>query len=545
MQQKIFREDPKHTNLTYAPNRLHYDGDAVYARDPNIARDTHLTKEAKIRHLHDTRFDATRHTGPAATFKYFLEAGYSWVGAETMYQTMECIMPFIRGASASYGKKSFGVHHALQWSSSPHDCPKHFRRYRLALYSSYMQGATEINAEEGLWRLEEYYVNYHRFTDACKGHLKEHQDFYEYLMSHSRTGKFYPPVALIHGNCDGWHAFRNHHPWGWSEQTVSPAEKSWDLLKVFYPLSKPGESIYIHGAPTDRSLGFHSGAPICNIDAVPAEDTSSLLNAYRFAAFMGYNYAELSHAEALTNFVKNGGTLLLTRAHLAATTNFADIKAGNLTETPGHPLSFTSSHPIYAEEHINGKCIRVCTNVKAPDKILKTTDEGSPLISLYKLGKGSVILMNILAYPSDPAIRCDYETLLKTLAENACREEWAWCETPAEVTSAVYEQEDGSRHFYFLAIDWYHHINDIRTATLRIGNDRYSIEMPFGVMIKCVVNDSSAAWPHSENGEVRSLDAASARVQGRGIVTFTLAKDGKTKDITVNFSNDTVQTVEF
>ncbi len=546
MRERIFYEDPRHTNLRCSPKHLYWRGDTLhFYKDPDIPRDTLKTKEAKQEVLKTTRYDATRHTGPAVMFKYFLESGYDWVGAETMYQTLEPMMSFIRGATASYGKNAIGVHHAVQWSSSPHDCQAHFDRYRLALYGSYMQGATEINTEEGLWHLEEYYAHYHRFSSGCIGHLEEHRDFYRYLVSHSRTGKFYTPVALIHGNCDGWHGFGNHHPWGWSEQPISPAEKSWELLKVFYPMAKPGVPVYIHGAPEDRPLGYHSGTPIANVDAIPAEDQRGLLSSYRFAAFLGYNYAELSHAENLIRFVNDGGKLLLTRAHLTSTTDFENIKAGRLTEAIGHPLSFTDGEPIYREGHVNGKPVRVCTNILSPDKILKNTDEGTPLILRYKLGQGSVILVNALCYPANPAIRSDYETLLGSYAHEACAAEWAWCETPAEVGSAVWEQPDGSRHFYFIANDWYHPKDDIRTAMLRIGNDRYEIQMPFGTMIKCVVSNACAAWPHSEDGEVLSVTDGAVTVQGKGIVAFTLAKNGKAWDASIDFSEETVQTLFF
>ena len=99
--------------------------------------------------------------------------------------------------------KTYGVHHAVQWSSSPHDSPARFRRYRLALYVSYLNGVTDINTEEGLWRIENHFTYYHRFSPACEGHKKEKQDFYKYISTHTRSGDIYSPVAFVHGRDDG------------------------------------------------------------------------------------------------------------------------------------------------------------------------------------------------------------------------------------------------------------------------------------------------------------------------------------------------------
>ena len=134
-----------------------------------------------------------------------------------------------------------------------------------------MQGATQINTEEGLWHIEEYYSHFHRFSGCCRAHLAQQQDFFRYVSSHSRTGVFYAPMALLHGRHDGWHGFGSRQPWGWAGKDNSDAENSWKLLRVFYPLSRPGEALYIHGCPTDRPVGYYSGTPLGNVDVLPIE----------------------------------------------------------------------------------------------------------------------------------------------------------------------------------------------------------------------------------------------------------------------------------
>ncbi len=541
--QRIFREDEAHCNVDNGIENFLYKGDDIYQyRDPDMERDYKKARDASVEFLRRGRHDAPRHTGPSVMFKYFFDAGYKWVGAETMYGSMEPIMAFQRGAVWANGIKDMGVHHAVQWSSSPQDAPEHFRRYRLALYVSYMQGATQINTEEGLWHLEEYYSHFHRFSAGCAGHMRQQQDFYRYVASHSRTGNFYAPMALIHGRYDGWHAFTNGRPWGWQDMPNSDAEKSWDLLKVFYPLSKPGDALYIHGCETDRAVGYHTGMPMGNVDILPAEKGLSLCKNYRALAFMGYHCAQKEDFAKLGSFVQRGGKLLLTRAHLCDTTDAHDVQAGKLHESAAASILGGGA---YADNHVQGISVTVCKNAAQPDRVLAWTDEGTPFVCEYDLGFGSVILINALAYPAHPAVRKTYENLLETTMRGLISKEHAWLETGDDMGSAVYDQADGSRHIYAMPVDWFRPEALLRKATLRVGAHHYHVELPFGVMTKCVVRKNCAAWPHSEDGEVLSIEDGAARVQGRGQVVFSVARDGVQREISVDFSQSTLQSLQF
>ncbi len=539
MAQRMYREDPLHTNNYHASENVYPVGNEVYNfRNPQIPRDYKAAMEHSVEALARNRHGVLRHTGPSVMFKYLFQAGYKWLGAETMYGSMEPLMAFLRGACKAAGTNDMGVHHAVQWSSSPQDSREHFLRYRLALYVSYMQGATQINTEEGLWHLEEYYSHFTRFSDGCKGHLKQQQAFAKYAASHSRTGTFRAPMALLHGRYDGWHAFGNDHTWGWSDGKNNDPEQSWDLLKVFYPLSRPGEALYLHGCDTDHPVGYHTGTPLGNIDVLPAE--RDLWQSYRALAFLGYHCWESSDCEKLRQFVGNGGKLLLTRAHLADTTEYALVAAGQLHETE---TGFSVGTPVYAEHHINGIPVTVCTNPAPPEEVSQYTDEGAPLVCSYAGGR--VTLVNALAYPAHPAIRPLYEAKLRAMMEAEIAKEPTWPETGDDMGSAVYDQSDGSRHVYFLAVDWYRPEAVLRRAYLREDGYRYPVELPFGIMTKCVVKEGYAAWPHGEDGEVLRIVNGTAWVQGTGTVAFTLARGGESRSVTVDFSGNAVQEIQF
>jgi hypothetical protein len=119
----------------------------------------------------------------------------------------------------------------------------------------------------------------------------------------------------------------------------------------------------------------------------------------------------------------------------------------------------------------------------------------------------------------------------------------AWAETGDDVSFTVYRQADGSTHLYFLAVDWYRPEEQIRTATLRLGQTAYPVSMPFGILVKCVTDGTRAAWATSEEGEVLSVSSDGIRVQGTGKVTFCVAENGRVRTVTVDFSERPVQIV--
>lgn len=541
---RAWQEDPLHVNRNYSPDNHFYYGDVIYAnRDPKTPRDMRVAEAARVGALAKVRAGVPRHTGPAHTFKYLLKAGFNWVGAETMYGSMEPLMAFLRGANLWRGIKDTGVHHAVQWSSSPQDAPEHFRRYRLALYVSYMQGATEINTEEGLWHLEEYYSHFHRFSQGCEGHQIQQADFYRYLSTHSRTGEFFAPMALIYGRHDGWHGFNNHQPWGWLGTRNTDAENSWDLMKVFYPLSKPGAALYIHGCDTDHPVGYHTGTPLGNIDALPIECDAELFKRYPVLAFMGYNCADEGDFERLAEYVKAGGTLIMTRAHMTDTTSYDDVAANRLSYSD-NPFAFADGAPEFAAREVNGAEVNVCVNAQAGGEVIACAGD-LPLVIQYPFGKGYVILFNVSAYPAHPAIRSLYEAELKKAMTALADQQTVWAECGDDVQFTAYDQADGTRHIYLLAVDWYRDPAKIRKCHVRAGGYKYEAQMPFGVMIKAVSDGERAAWPHDENGEVIALTDAGARVQGTGKVVFTLARNGAAREFEIDFSAASVQEIAF
>ncbi len=540
-----YLEDPEHTTPRLKPDDKHdyIDGKKINgSRYRSFDWSYSKLREKAVESLSDSRRNDTRHTGPSAMFKYFAEAGFTWLGAETMYSTMETLIGFLRGTAKAYSMPTYGVHHAVQWSTTPHDSPARFRRYRLALYAAYLLGVTDINTEEGLWRMEEFYSHHYRFDKACAGHIKQQQDFYKFVSTHTRSGDIYNPVAFVHGRDDGTIFFRKDNTWGRRGVKQTAAEDSWDLLKTVYPMSKPGDSIYRHNCPEDQPLGYHTGTPYGNIDAIPAESKLSTFKEYRSMIFLAYNRMTEDDAKRFLSYVRCGGRLLMTRAHLTVTDTVDDIRSGNL-KFEDNALAFCKGEPKFVDTTVNGKHTTVCVNAKAADKILAYTDDGLPLICVYNYGKGEIVLFNTKSYPSEEAIRSLYESEMKKIFTEETAKENIWAEGTDRVEFAVYNQKNGSRHIYFLATDWFRDPEYLREAKLSANGFNYTVSLPFGVLVKAVSNGNVSTWAESEDGEVMSVSDTEIAVQGTGKVTFVVAHNGKqTKEI-VSFEDASVKTI--
>ncbi|GHU64409.1 hypothetical protein FACS189447_01130 [Spirochaetia bacterium] len=543
LEQKFFREHPENTYSDYASfSYIEYDGNVWRYKTPGTPKDMKEAAEFAINSLRQVRHGSPRHTGPSVMFKYFYQAGFEWAGAETMYSSMEPLMAFVRGAALGYHKKAIGVHHAVQWSTSPHDTPERFRRYRLALYTSYIQGATEINTEEGLWHIEEYFSHHNRYGTACKGHLKVQQDFYRWVSTHSRTGTFHATLGLLHGRFDGWLGWGGDKPWGLFDTPNADPENSWDLLGVFYPLSKPGEPLYIHDCPVEP-LGYYSGNPRGNIDAIPIEADLSILSRYPVLALLGYNHAEKDDLDKLWAYMENGGRLLMGWPHLITTTDRQDLVqyrhnyiSNRLTDLLGGAPSFTETASSAGVFHTFAKLS--CTG-----ETLEKTADGIPLVQKYTIGKGDLYFINAMEYPAAKAVRPLYEKVLISLSDKLVKDEPSFIRCNDDVQFAIYDNDDQSRHIYVLAVDWYNPPEKLRNAELLIGNVSYPLAIPFGILVKIVVSGKTAAWSLSEDGDVLSISERGMKLQGTGIIDFQYIAEGSLKIKTVDFSNNPVQEV--
>jgi len=541
---RICREDPEHCGgLLFYPQDWFDDGKNFWrCHDPHLPKDMEANAKSVMHSMASIRNGSTRHTGPSIFFKYFCMSGYPWIGAETMDSPTEFLLAALRGAAEAYHVPTVGVHHALQWSTVPHQDERRYRRYRLALYISWMQGAHEHNTEEGLWRMEEDYEAHHRHGIAAKEHLKVQQDFNRYIQTHSRQGRLRANVGILHGRYDGFPCFgAGNTVWGWTAaqgfHSDFDAEMSWHIPRnSFYP---HGFAFYAtaHPCPTDRPIGLVSPNPRGCFNIIPVEEDWT---DYPLLVFFGYNKAEKADLDRLLKKISAGSTVLLTLGHLTCTTDRAAIEAYDLAfeEHPIFEAMGFAGTPACETGIVSGNPLPLGKNLTAADEeILVRADDGTPLVVEKAYGKGSILFFNTLCYPANPAIKDLYIRYFESRSDAICAKESVFPMVGSDVQAVVYDLPDGAQAVYFLAVDWWNDPDSLRKAHLRIGDAVYNVTLPFGVMKKALVRDGIAVLCQSEQADVLRFTDAGAIVQGQGVQEFLIFKDHTTFSVSADFTN--------
>ena len=539
---RIRHNDPDHSGCLYYPEDFFDDGNRYWlCHDPSLPIDMEIQAKAVMNSLSSIRKSSTRHTGPSIFFKYFCQSGFSWIGAETMDSPTEFLLGALRGAAEAYHVPTTGVHHALQWSSSPHEDPLRYRRYRLALYVSWMQGAKEHNTEEGLWHMEEYFEHHHRHSKAAKAHLAVQQDFFRLVSSHSRIGRVRSKVAALHGKYDGYPCFGAYcvNVWGrgphFGVNGNFDDNSSWHIARnVFYPNGK-NWSCFTHNCK-EGPIGLASPNALGSLNIVPVEEE---WGDYSLLAFFGYNKAEAAENDRILRRVKEGSTLLLTLAHLTCTTDRKAIQAYELL-FEDHPI-FThmgfDGVPRFSQATYGGKEIPVGENLCVEEsEIIVKTDDGRPLIVEKQCGKGKIVFFNTMYYPGNSVISDAYQAEFQARSAAVAANENLFPVVGEDVQAVVYDLPDATQAVYMIAIDWWNMEKGDRTLQLRINGIHYPLSLPFGVMKKALVKDGVAVVCQSETADILRFTENGFVVQGVGKEEFLLLKDGNITSLTADFT---------
>ncbi|WP_169853157.1 Ig-like domain-containing protein [Anaerohalosphaera lusitana] len=271
--------------------------------------------------------ESTRHTGPSTLFRYLYQAGYDWLGAEQMYGPEEVILSSLRGASRAYSRSGYGTLHAMQWGSRDFTNSKHALRFYMSLAVAYMHGSSQMNTEDALW-VDEYMND--RYSKSGKAHIFAQHQMLDFIETHTRRGSLNSPIAVVQGRNDAWKCFGRHSLWSQSGQKwkFNKAAQSWDLLKVFYP-----ENTLNMCGPD----GWFTSTPYGTVDILPIEAPLDVMKEYKAMIFLGWNTFDEHEFMRIRDFVFDGGTLLLSGAHL------------NVELQPDAPVKFPEQDAVIRE----------------------------------------------------------------------------------------------------------------------------------------------------------------------------------------------------
>ena len=185
--------------------------------------------------------------------------------------------------------------------------------------------------------------------------------------------------------------------------------------------------------------------------------------------------------------------------------------------------------------------VSVCEEIEY-DEVVIYTDSKKPLVVKKTIGEGCVYFVNAKEYAGAPAVDLAFRKVLEKLTPECLESETAYAKGNRNVQFSVFDRGDQTRDFYFIATDWHKECGD-GEGELVLGENRYTIPVPFGKLVKVTACGNSALYPKNAENEVILFDGSVARVQGCGIAEFVLLKDGIKREFVADFSEVSVQEI--
>jgi hypothetical protein len=437
---------------------------AVYAFDPDPEWGSNDMREAMEHYLKYLRIEIDRahRAAPRSAFgdasgghRYCYLAGADFIRSETMVAHTQHLCSQARPAAEALGDGEWGVHIAIQHARQPF-FDDHLGQYFLSLYQPWAMGANMLYEEDSLFLL---FKEERQCWNDCltRGKRKITRDFFRFAKTHPRKGETVRRIAFLEGRfaapfngfiCGSeqtpdysvWGRFGNNAPeWGHRQP-----EKCRHLLDVLMP----GASTLPLRQRFERRRFFFSGTPYGDFDEVPIEADAAYLRRYALLLNLGWNTMNESDYRKLTDFVRNGGTLLtglpqfsthVGREFLRDMEDLALYNGGDLSELCGvrvkgrsalfsgtwngpdrtaFPDPELSSLPNSSPNE-DGPCRLAEVELCGAEPVAWDADNGAPVVVRYKLGAGCVYLFTVWAYPGHQDFQQTAAAWIAGLSERA------------------------------------------------------------------------------------------------------------------------------
>jgi hypothetical protein len=230
----------------------------------------------------------------------------------------DVLVSALRGTARAFDSKLWGTYIAHEWyGGMRHDDPLKRKRLELGYKYCYMAGTNALCLESGDECIESYGYRMEPDSPVCQDYANILKYMTELIRRDSRPkGGPKTKVAFVSGNLDAWCGWGgsslwnqfHREPWGHSDP-----EHSWRLL---YELGakRSWDDVMNYG---DHDL---SASPAYGMyDIVPIEADADKLSRYDYLIFAGWNTMTEQIMDKLTEYVRRGGHLLMTAAHLNTT----------------------------------------------------------------------------------------------------------------------------------------------------------------------------------------------------------------------------------
>jgi hypothetical protein len=391
-----------------------------------------------------------------ALAKYNLQAGSQISILETMNGDSDILFPFERGAARAYDCKMWGTLIAHEWyGGMRHSDPLKRKRLELVYKYAYMQGANIIIMESGDEAINAYNEPYTADSEICEDYRRVLAETASYIKADERpVGGPKAKLAFVSGRHDAWAGFIGTSLWDQfhrEEWGHGEAEFSWRMLNELNT-GRKWTDISNFGT-NDLSATPAYGT----YDVVPIEAGLDALCKYEYLIFVGWNSMTDEDMDNLTEYVRRGGKLLMSVAHLNRNTSRGGALmlpaqekleallgcrfTGKTYKTnsgtkfyrdtlnegflyPGAE-SVLYRDPIYSGGYVEYAELTLCG--AKPLGLLSDTFWGLgsvdnfPSVIENRVGKGTVTLVTSTNYPGNPALYPLYRTLMREFVTASAR----------------------------------------------------------------------------------------------------------------------------
>ncbi len=386
--------------------------------------------------------------------KYNAEAGVTIPMLELMCGNPDILVSSLRGTARAIDSKLWGTYVAHEWyGGMRHTDVLKRKRLDLAYKYAYLSGTNVFCLESGDECLESYGDYFSADSEICGDYRKILSDTMELIKKDSRPkGGPKVSVAFVSGLHDAWGGWGGSSVWNQfhrREWGHSDAEYSWRLLdeigakRQWTDIANYGEN----DLSASPAYGMY--------DIVPIEADVDHLSRYECLIFVGWNSMTDENMDKLTEYVRRGGHLLMSAAHL----NYSTVRGGNvtlpcaeklqklfgcrfsgdvITTNAGLKFKFEAlaenrlypgskdcvADPIYSAGYADWAKTELCggyATAVLSDSFV-ATDIGINAVIENKVGSGVATLVTSINYPGHGAIWPLYRALVREFITASARE---------------------------------------------------------------------------------------------------------------------------
>jgi hypothetical protein len=263
--------------------------------------------------------------------------------------------------------------------------------YRKSYYLYYMSGASAIYLEQGHDQFFKPGPGDNPFQLNPLGRITD--EFMRFAEKHPDRGTPYTPVAFLLDPGHGWE-MTDYPQWPFGISQISRGDRSLrELFGVaYYPaLVNEGEP-----ATADRQA-FVNGIFGDIFDVLVASDakatsrpSASPLDPYRAIVVGGRIDWSTEWIERLTNYLKSGGTVVLNAAQIKGVPE--DLLGVHFTGATAEADTANCLSRGEVRQDLSGQLFRYEKVELKGAQALITSEDGDPLVTINKIGKGAVVL---------------------------------------------------------------------------------------------------------------------------------------------------------